>query len=444
MSLPPVAGLRHRAQPFGWAPGPPQMKNTLRPASLNVLACVSLALMLTTASAAELVEIPASSPKALEYHAVSNGFWGLTQVVGLALPLLLLATGWGARLYQFAARLSGRRKVVSLAMFAATYFLLDRLVRLPIRYLWDRAYDQLTGAQSQAPMPWLANQVSGWVLPVVGLTLLAVLAYWLIGKSPRRWWLWASAAVSIVVLTFLLVEPFTQSHKPLGSSPLEQRIAELAARTGVPPSAIVIEHCDPASSCPPGRVIGMGPTRLMLLNDALLAKSPESWTLQTVAHEAKHFARDDNLKAFLVLSGLALAGLWLVHVSARAMLSRWPGGTGLSGLAHPASLPLVVLLFSAFHLAVLPPVNAFRQHVELEADRFALELTRGNLAQAQFFATWAGDKSRVTEWSTFFKLFRASHPSYATRIELSNTYHPWREGKPLVYARDWAPAKNVE
>ncbi len=420
------------------------MKNTLRLASLNVLVCVGLSLMLTTAGAGELVQVPASSAKALEYHAVSNGFWILNAVVGLALPLCVLATGWGARFYQFVARLAGGRRVVSLAIFAATYFLLDRVLRLPIRYLWDRAYDQVTGAQSQAPLPWLANQVSGWVMPVVGLTLLAVLAYWLISHSPRRWWLWASAAVSVVVLTFLLAEPFTQSHKALGSSPLEQRIVELAARTGVPPSAIVIEHCDPASSCPPGRVIGMGPTRLMLLNDALLAQSPGSWTLQTVAHEAKHFARDDNLKAFLVLSGLAWAGLWLVHVSARAMLSRWSGGTGLSELAHPTSLPLVVLLLSTFHLAVLPPVNAFRQHVELEADRFALELTRGNLAQAQFFASWASDKSRVSDWSTFFKFFRASHPSYATRIELSNTYHPWLEGKPLVYARDWAPAKSVE
>src|SRR2546426_10306939 len=97
---------------------------------------------------------------------------------------------------------------------------------------------------------------------------------------------------------FLLVEPFTQSYKPLGNSPLELHIAELAARTGVPRSAIVVEHCDPASSCPPGRVIGMGPTRLILLNDALLLRNPDSWTLQTVAHEAKHFAKDDNIKAF--------------------------------------------------------------------------------------------------------------------------------------------------
>jgi Zn-dependent protease with chaperone function len=417
------------------------MRNTLRFAAFTLLSGVSLLLMFATASAGELVDIPASTTRALEYHSASNWFWGLNQAAGLALPLLLLATGWGARLYNFAARVCGHRRAVSLAAFAAMFFLLDRLVRLPVRYLWDRAYEQLSGTPGQALIPWLAGQASGWVLPIVGLTLVAIFGYWLMGKSPRRWWLWASAAVSILVLTFLLVEPFTQSYKPLGSSPLEQRIVELAARTGVPQSAIVIEHCEPASQCAPGRVIGMGPTRLMLLNDAQLAQSPESWTLQTVAHEAKHFTKDDNIKAFLLLSGLALAGLWLVHVAASAMVSRWSGRAGFSEIAHPMSLPLVVLLLSAFYLAVLPPVNAFRQHVELEADRFALELTRDNVAPAQFLACWASDKSRVTEWSTFFRLFRASHPSYATRINFFNTYHPWLDGKPLVYARDFTPQR---
>jgi len=242
-------------------------------------------------------------------------------------------------------------------------------------------------------------------VPVGGLILAAMLAYWLMGRSQRRWWLLASAAVSIVVLAFLLAEPFTQAYKPLGSLPLELRIAELAARTGVPRSAIVIEHCDPASSCPPGRVIGMGPTRLMLLNDALLAQNPESWTLQTVAHEAKHFSKDDNIKAFFLLSGLALAALWFVNHAGHAIVARWSGRLGFAGLEEPASLPLAVLLLSSFYVAALAPVNLFRQHVELEADRFALELTRENATQARMTASWASEKSRVPEWAHSFSSF---------------------------------------
>ena len=126
------------------------MRNTLRLASFIVLACVSLFLMFAAVSAGEQIEIPASSAKALEYHNASNWFWGLNQVVGLALPLLLLVTGWGAHLYELALRISRQHRVVSLAFFAAIIFLLDRLVRLPIRFLWDRAYDDASGEIGRA------------------------------------------------------------------------------------------------------------------------------------------------------------------------------------------------------------------------------------------------------------------------------------------------------
>lgn len=373
-------------------------------------------------NAAEGIAIPSTSRETLEYHHASNWFWALSWACGLALPILLVVTGWGARLYSFGLCITRQRKSVSIALFAAIYFLLDRLVRLPVRLLWDRAYEQFSGKQPQAMGYWIGEQVGGWLLPGLVLTFLAVLLYWLIAKLPRWWWLGASAAASLLILAFLLGEPFTQAYKPLGDSLLDKRIVELAVQVNIRPDRIVVEHCDPASSCPPGRVIGMGPTRLMLLNDALIAKHPESWTLLTVAHEAKHFVKDDNIKAFFLLSGLAALCLSLVHSIGNWLVARAPRHIGFSALKDPASLPLVILLVCTFCLIVLPPVNKFRQHVELDADRFALELVRDNVSQGEMVASWATDKRRVTELSAFYKLFRASHPSDATRIRLANTY----------------------
>jgi STE24 endopeptidase len=378
--------------------------------------------MVCDANAAEGIAIPATSREALEYHHSSNWFWALSWVCGLALPALLVATGWGARLYSFGLRITRQRKSLSVALFAAIYFLFERLVRLPVRFLWDRAYERFSGVQSQATGYWISEQVSGWLLPGLALAALAVILYWLIAKSPRRWWLWTSAVASLLILTFLLAEPFTQTNKPLGDSLLGKRIVELAAQVNIQPDRIVVEHCDPASSCPPGRVIGMGPTRLMLLNDTLMSKNPEPWTLLTAAHEAKHFVKDDNIKALFLLSGLAVLGLWLVHFIGSWLVARTSRYIGFSDLKHPASLPLVILLFSAFYLIVLPPVNAFRQQVELDADRFALELLHDNVSQGEMVASWATDKRRVTELSTFYKLFRASHPSDGARIRLANAY----------------------
>lgn len=382
--------------------------------------------------------MPLAATEALAYHLVSDWFWSLDQACALTVPIALLITGWGKRLYGLASRISRGRRGASVALFAAFFFFLERLVVVPVSYFWDRSYDRNLGIESPALASWVVTHVLGWILSIVGMTLLAVLVYWLLAASRRWWWLWATGAGSLAILALLLGEPLTQSYRPLDVSPVGDSLAQVAARAGIPRKAIVVEHCEPASSCPPGRVIGLGPTRLMLLNDARMASNPPAWTRITVAHEAKHFAKDDNIKAFVLLSALLLVGLGLVAIAARAIIARWSRPLGFDALSHPASLPLVVLLLGVFHLVVLPPVNAFRQRVELEADRFALELIRDNTDQAQMFAADAGDKGRVLEWSWFFRTFRATHPSDAERIRLANDYHPWLEGKPLVYEKDMA------
>ena len=409
--------------------------------SAFVITLFSGLLLSTPVFAAHLVAIPVSAPNAVEYLQTSNGYWSLNQLCGLAVPLILLLSGQSARIYGACLRVAGQRKIVGLSLFAALFFLLDRLLRVPVSYCWERAYENAVGEPAQAFAPWLLSHMSEGLVLVVGLTVVTLCVNGLMRKSPARWWLWATGIVSLLVLAVLLLEPFTQNTKPLGTSRLEQRVADLAAQVGIPRRAIVTQHCEPASACPPGRVIGLGPTRMMILNEMRLTQNPEAWTLQMVAHESKHFALDDNIKAFYLLSGLSLCALLLVKMSGEFIVARWSRRVGFSTLAHPASLPLVVLILNGFYLVALPPVNAFRQQVELEADRFALELNRDNEAQSQMIASWVDQKSNVSEWNMFFKLFRASHPSVATRITLSNTYRPWQAGKPLVYERDFQRLK---
>src|SRR5260221_5616889 len=116
------------------------MRTTRRLCSFIFLACGSLIAMSSMANADEAVAIPIASASALEYHTASNWFWGLNQGVGLTLPLLLLVTGWGARLYKVVARIFRERRGLSLSSFLALYFLLDRSLRLPIAFLLDLRY----------------------------------------------------------------------------------------------------------------------------------------------------------------------------------------------------------------------------------------------------------------------------------------------------------------
>jgi len=90
-------------------------------------------------------------------------------------------------------------------------------------------------------------------------------------------------------------------------------------------------------------------------------------------------------------------------------------------------------MLTVIWLAILPSFNLFSRHIELEADRFGLELTHQNHEAAMVFVGDVQSGRVAPEWDTFFLMFLARHPSVAQRIAFANTYKPWEQGKRLVY-----------
>jgi len=90
----------------------------------------------------------------------------------------------------------------------------------------------------------------------------------------------------------------------------------------------------------------------------------------------------------------------------------------------------------------VPFFNLFARHIEIEADRFGLELTHENQATAMMFAKDA-QSDLPPEWDAFFLTFRATHPSAGERICFANTYKPWEQGVPLAYGDVCKPVAHL-
>jgi hypothetical protein len=164
---------------------------------------------------------------------------------------------------------------------------------------------------------------------------------------------------------------------------------------------------------------------LIWLPYRLIARSPRRWCLYCALALIPF--------AFLALVVLPVWVAWAVGRSAA-----FPGAWGFSELRDPASLPLIVFMFAFLWLAILPFFNLFARHIELEADRFGLELTHQNHAAAMVCVRDA-QSDLAPDWDTFFLIFEATHPSIATRIKFANSYKPWERGVPLVYGNVCKP-----
>ena len=85
-------------------------------------------------------------------------------------------------------------------------------------------------------------------------------------------------------------------------------------------------------------------------------------------------------------------------------------------------------------LVAQPLFNAFSRHLEHEADRFGLEITRDNRAAGEAFIALQQQNLGVPRPNIVMHILRDTHPSVAERIAFANTYKPWATGEPLVYA----------
>jgi STE24 endopeptidase len=370
------------------------------------------------AHAETLIPVPAASADAVARMQDRDVLWAAAELLALAIPFFFLVTGLGARLRTLCSRLTGARRFWTLALFACMYLLFAGLITLPLDYYRDYVQPHAFGWSHQSAPEWLSGKVVQLLVRLIIAALFIWIPYRLIAWNPRRWWLYASLALIPVVFMVLVglpvwVYPLTTSYKPLQDKPLEVRIEALSARCGVSRIPVYVGGDEDT-------VIGLGPTnRIILDEDIFKTETPDEIEF-TVGHELKHYVQGDNYKALAIVTGLLLVG-FSQHF-------------GFSELTDPASVPLFVLILTLFWLAVLPFFNLYtRNYIEHEADRFGLELTHQNRAMGELFSNYITRDHEVADWDTFFRIFRATHPSNAERIRFANTYHPWVEGKPLVY-----------
>ena len=144
-----------------------------------------------------------------------------------------------------------------------------------------------------------------------------------------------------------------------------------------------------------------------------------------MGHEMGHYVLGHVWKSILFFSALILVDALRDSPHGRLADRQIPAPLRLHETADVASLPLILLLFSAYFLLVTPVALAFSRHNEHESDRFGLEITRDNRAAATAFVKLQQENLGVPRPGLLVKLWRASHPPLGERIDFCNKYRPW-------------------
>ena len=132
---------------------------------------------------------------------------------------------------------------------------------------------------------WLGDKAKEFGLTLVVGGLLVMLLFWVIKKSPQRWWFWfwvptMAAVVFGVFITPIFIDPMFNKFEPLTKSnpALVERLERVVARGGIeiPPDRMFLMNASAKYTGLNAYVTGFGASKRVVVWDTSVAKaSPE-------------------------------------------------------------------------------------------------------------------------------------------------------------------------
>jgi Zn-dependent protease with chaperone function len=384
------------------------------------------------------VEVPPASEKAMAYYRSGNVLWIVDLVLSFVVLLAILATGFSATLRDWAAR-AGRKWFFTLVAYYVLFTLVSYVADLPRAYYEDFVREHAYGLSNQTLGKWWSDMLKSFAVNCIVGSLVLWVPYLLLRRSPRRWWLYTGLAlIPFIVVANLVapiwIAPLFNRFEPMHDKTLEAEILAMADRAGIEGSRVFEVNKSVDTKTLNAYVAGLFTTKRIVLWDTIIRRMTPRELMFVMGHEMGHYVLGHIWYGVAFTALLLVASLYAAYRTAGAVLERWGAQFGFATLADVASLPLILLLISAFSLVVAPLTLAFNRYLEHEADRFGLEMTQTNHSAGTAFVKLQEDALAVPRPGWLFTVWRESHPPLGERIDFANEYHPWRDGRSLVYA----------
>ncbi len=307
---------------------------------------------------------------------------------------------------------------LAIVLYVVALTLLHEIGAFPLALYSDYFLEHRYGLSRQALSGWLLDHAKGTAIGLALVVGLASLLYWTMRVVPGWWWLasglfFAALLVTFVHLAPVLLLPVFFRFTPLDAPALRERLERLAERAGARVMGVFRWELGSKTSKANAALAGSGRTRRILIADTMLDQYSDDEIEVVLAHELAHHVHRDIWTGIAYETVLTLAGFYAAH-----RVLAWLGPrAGLTSLADPAGLPLLLLAVGGVSLLLMPAALALSRSHERRADRFALDLTRNPSAFASAMRRLGAQNlaeerpSRVVQWLFY------SHPPLADRLD---------------------------
>ena len=386
--------------------------------------------------------------KAVAYSRAGYTLYFLSVFIGFAVLYGTLRFGFVARIRDFAQQTSENRLVQGLLFIPVLVIFLD-LVELPIHIAWHALslhYEQSV----QHWGSWFLDWSKAELIVLAFLTLMGVILFFIIRKSPQRWWFYFwLAALPIILAVFILeplvIDPLFFKFEPLSAQhpALTADLQKLSQRAGlqIPPERMFLMNASTKTNQLNAYVTGFGASKRVVIFDTVLQKMTPQETLFIFGHESGHYVLNHVRNGFVLAAVFLLVAMYASYRLLHILLDRSGTSWKVYGAQDWAALAVLLLILQGIMFFSSPIINGFSRMQEHNADVFGLELIHGivpNSSQVAAHSFQALGEIDLADPNppAFITFWMYSHPPMAERLVFAHSYDPWGKHQPPRYIKD--------
>jgi STE24 endopeptidase len=312
------------------------------------------------------------SPEARKYNRAKRWLEVSDLIVGFALLLALVLTHGSARLRDYAYLASHQYYSIGVCVFVLSLLLISKVLSLPLDFYSFRLEHKYQ-LSNQKLGAWLWDELKGWLVSLVLLTILVEVLYAIIRAYPDHWWIivWAvfiGFAILMAQLAPILLFPIFYRFEPLKNDALRERLVRLGEAAGTRVRGVYEWKISEKSKKANAALTGLGKTRRIIIADTLLNNYSDDEIEAVLAHELGHHVHAHIPKGILLQVAITFFGFWAASYILRYAVDQRQMFQSLSDFAN---LPLLALIGAVLGLLLAPVLNAYSRYNERQADEYA-------------------------------------------------------------------------
>lgn len=309
--------------------------------------------------------------------------------------------------------------VIAGVMFFWVLIYAETLIKIPFSLYNTFSLEKRFGFSNQTIGLWIKDLLKSLLINTLLLGFIFYMILWLILALPHIWWLagWVFVLLFSIFLLYVspyVIEPLFNKFSPIENDTLEERIKEVMSRIGLKINRVFTMDASKRSSHSNAYFTGIGHVKRIVLFDTLLANHEDDEIIAILAHEAGHWKKKHILKMLAISQVFALLAFYAAY--------RLTSGDALVELFRLdiPSMHSKLLLVAFIGSLVLFPIKPFMAYIsrrhEVEADNFAVELTRSPGPLAKALIKLGKDNLANLHPHPWFAAIHYSHPPLVQRV----------------------------